>query len=170
MTRIPFKQTCAILLLSVGLVVFLDQYTKYIVVETIRQGTVVPVIDGVFNLTLTYNKGAAFGMLSGVSDGLRQLLLGGVTALAVCVVLYFLFYDYYHDRFAQMALGFILGGAAGNVLDRIRIGEVVDFLDVYYRNYHWPAFNVADSAICIGVVFLLFRSPAKRKDLPVTEQ
>ncbi|MCB0333470.1 MAG: signal peptidase II [Bdellovibrionales bacterium] len=156
------KTTAFIISLSVFLVAFLDQWTKYLIVTSLTLGEQIEIIPGFFNLTLAYNPGAAFGMMADLPDGTRQLVLAGVTLLALCVVFYFLAKDYYHDVVAQSALGLILGGALGNIIDRVRIGVVVDFLDVYLKNYHWPSFNVADSAICIGVGILVFRKPASR--------
>lgn len=137
-----------------------DQGTKMLVLRSFEPGDRLPVIPGFFDLTLTFNPGAAFGFLANVShDGLRYFLLGVATLLALSVVLYFLVYDYAHDAVAQGALALILGGAVGNIIDRVTIGSVVDFLDVYVSTYHWPVFNVADSAICIGVGILVLRRP-----------
>jgi signal peptidase II len=147
--------------LIILLVAVFDQLTKAVVVGSLHEGELIRIVPSYFNLTLTYNRGAAFGILSNYSDGTRQLLLAGTTILALSAVMFFLYYDYYHDRIAQVALAMIVGGALGNVIDRVRIGEVVDFLDFYYQSYHWPAFNVADSAICLGVFILLLRRPAR---------
>lgn len=154
------RKIVLIIFSCIASVVLADQYTKYIIVQSLSLGEIIPVIDGIFNLTLTYNRGAAFGMLADLPDSTRVVLLSSITLLAVVVVLYFLVMDYYHDIVAQFALGAILGGAAGNVIDRARLGQVVDFLDFYYGSYHWPAFNIADSAICVGVAVLLFRKTA----------
>ncbi len=160
--RIAPRKTAGVIGLSVMLVAFLDQWTKFLIVSALTLGERIEIIPGFFNLTLAYNPGAAFGMLGDLPDGTRQLVLGAVTVLALLVVFYFLAKDYYHDLIAQAALGLILGGAVGNIIDRVRLGVVVDFLDVYVQSYHWPSFNVADSAICIGVAILIFRKPAPR--------
>ncbi len=149
---------------TVALAVFLDQLTKYTVRINFERHEVLPVIDGFFNLILTYNPGAAFGLLANLPDGTRQLTLAVVTLLAVGLVLYFLFVDYRDDPYGQFALALILGGAIGNVIDRLTIGEVVDFLDFYWGEYHWPAFNLADSCICIGVALLIFHRKKESKE------
>ena len=149
--------TISRLVLSGFLISALDQYTKYEVLRGIRHGDEFAIIPGFFNLVLTYNYGAAFGLFATFDQPIRGILLGLTTALALAVVSYFLIREYYADRIGQLALGMILGGAIGNIIDRLRLGKVVDFLDVYLGQHHWPAFNIADSAICIGVVLLLCR-------------
>ncbi len=137
-------------------IILLDQISKFYVQGTLRLGQVVPVISSFFNLTYVLNPGAAFGFLSGAPAALRQPLFTSISIFAV------LFIIYYRARHRQMrllpsvGLACILGGAAGNLIDRLRLGMVVDFLDVYYGAYHWPAFNVADSAITIGVALMIF--------------
>lgn len=150
--------------LVVTTVVTLDQISKWIIIRELQvfDGRPVEVIPGLFNLVLTYNRGAAFGLLSDVPDGWRHLLLGLTTVAAFLAVAYFLLNDYRHDLMAHQALAMIVGGAIGNIIDRVRLGAVVDFLDVYYASYHWPAFNLADSAICVGVAVLLIRTPRKK--------
>lgn len=150
------KPTLLALLCVFCLTLALDQITKLWVVAKFERYEVLPVIDGFFNLILTYNKGAAFGMFADLPDGTRQIVLAITTSAALLAVLYFLAKDYKDNRTAQVAMSLILAGAAGNLIDRVRLGEVIDFLDVYLGQYHWPAFNVADSAICIGVTILLF--------------
>ena len=140
-----------------GAVVVVDQWTKALVQEHISFGEIVPVIPGLFNLTLTFNRGVAFGVFSGLDDHMRLPLLAFTTGLAFIAVTYFLMKDYRRDPYGQAALGLVLGGAIGNVIDRVRFDAVVDFLDFYIGHSHWPAFNVADSAICVGVTLLLIR-------------
>ncbi len=144
----------------------LDQVSKWIVLKSFQPGDIRPVIDGVFNLTLTFNKGAAFGLWSWLTPGLREVVLGLTILFAVGVVTYLLTRTYHKDPLSQAALAAILGGAIGNVIDRVRIGAVVDFLDFYLGTWHWPAFNVADSAICVGVFTLILfaRQPASQKN------
>ena len=156
--RPAFSMIMAVVLI----VVVLDQLTKRIVIEHFVPGQILPVIPGAFNLTLLFNRGAAFGLMANFSDGIRMLALGLTTALALLCVGYFLFREYFEDKVGQVALAMILGGAFGNLIDRLLIGEVVDFLDFYYSVWHWPAFNLADSAICAGVFVLLVRHPRRK--------
>src|SRR3990170_4260985 len=120
-------------------------------------GGPVPVAEGVFSLTLVMNPGLAFGMLSGAPDGWRWIAgLLSLVALAILSVIAARLLPT-GGRWAALSLGLIFGGAAGNLIDRVRFGAVVDFLDFYWRGYHWPAFNVADSAITVGVALLALR-------------
>jgi len=136
-------------------VVISDQYTKNLVVQHFEPLELLPVIDGFFNLTLHYNKGAAFGLFHDLPDGIRQITLWGVSGLAVLAVLYFLLYEFYADRLGVISMSLILGGAIGNGIDRAVLGKVVDFLDFYVGSYHWPAFNIADIAISVGAGLLV---------------
>lgn len=150
------------LLFSFLFLIAIDQYSKYLAVQSLELGVPIPVIDGFFNFTLVHNKGAAFGMFAGIeNDNLRLALLWGATAIAVVFVLYLYVKEMKGSRLHESALAFILAGAIGNVIDRVRLGYVIDFFDFYYKNYHWPAFNIADSAICIGVIFLILL-PARK--------
>lgn len=141
----------------------LDQLSKQLILENLFEGQVIPVAP-FFNIVLTYNRGAAFGLFSGLPDGWRETALLLTTVLAVSAVIYFLFHDYRDDLRGHVALSLILAGALGNIIDRVRLGMVVDFLDVYYGDWHWPAFNVADSAICIGVAMLLLFRPRSAQE------
>ena len=109
-----------------------------------------PIIPGFFNLTLAYNRGIAFGLFANLSELLRIVILVLATSLMLVVALIFLWREYSNSKFGLTALGFILGGAIGNLYDRAFTGYVVDFIDIFYKDYHWPAFNTADSAICVG--------------------
>lgn len=139
------------------LILILDQLTKYAVSHRLALGHSIPVVDGLFNITLVYNPGAAFGMFSTLTDSWRRLMLTGVSCIALIVVLRFMLHEAKHDPLSQFALTAILAGALGNLVDRYRLDSVIDFLDFYWKNYHWPAFNVADSAISLGVVALIWR-------------
>jgi signal peptidase II len=136
--------------------IVLDQLTKWLIVTTFAVGDLHPVIPNFFNLTLTYNPGAAFGFFSQLPDGTRQLVLMLATVAAFGVIA-LCFREYASSSIGRTAIALIVGGAFGNLTDRMRYGQVVDFLDFYIGNFHWPAFNVADSAICIGVMLLLIR-------------
>ena len=143
--------------LTAVVVLILDLVTKHLALERLPPGRPVHVIDSFFSLTLVMNPGLAFGMLAGTPAGWRWLVallsIGALTVLAV-VGLRMLPTG---GRFTPLALGLIFGGAVGNLIDRSRFGAVVDFLDFYWRGYHWPAFNVADASISVGVVLLALR-------------
>jgi signal peptidase II len=146
-----------VLVVAVGTAA-LDQLTKYLILMNFLPGEILPIIPEFFNLTLTFNLGAAFGLWSALSDGLRETVLALTNLVALGVVVYFMRQPSYSSRAAQTALAGILGGAIGNIIDRFVRGSVVDFLDFHIGTTHWPAFNVADSAICTGVVVLLLLS------------
>lgn len=138
-----------------GLVLLLDLATKEAVIQNLHRYESIPVIDGFFNLVHVLNRGAAFGFLADASITWQTGLFIGVAIFAVGIILYMLKTGFASDRFTATGLGLILGGALGNLVDRIRTGFVVDFLDFYVGDYHWPAFNVADIGICVGVGCLL---------------
>jgi signal peptidase II len=115
----------------------------------------IPVIEGYFNITYVKNPGAAFGFLSNASPQFRSLFLISVTVIAIVLILYFISKNTSKEVFLTFSLSLILGGAVGNLIDRIRFGAVTDFLDFYISSYHWPAFNVADSAISLGALVLV---------------
>jgi signal peptidase II len=140
-----------------GIVLILDQATKWLALRRLPPGVPISVIDGFFSLTLVMNPGLAFGMLANVPRGWRWVVtLLSIGALAVLATVATRFLPE-GGRVAAVAIGMIFGGAAGNLIDRARFGGVVDFLDFYWRGWHWPAFNVADSAISVGVVLLALR-------------
>lgn len=143
------------------LVAVLDQVSKSAVLHRFAEGQQLELIPGYLNLTLTFNKGIAFGMLSQFPDTVRQVTISIATAAALAMVAYFLVRHFRNDAVAQAGLALVVGGAIGNIIDRLSLGQVVDFIDAYYGRYHWPAFNLADSAVCIGVAILLFRPAAK---------
>ena len=142
--------------LATGAVV-LDQLSKAAVSLTLKMYEVRPLIPGVLNLTRVHNTGAAFGLLAGQPSILRTILFLGVSLLAMGMVLWMVFRLPPDQQLEHVALSMIFGGALGNVIDRVRLGEVIDFIDVYYGSYHWPAFNVADSGITIGVMLVVCR-------------
>ena len=126
----------------------------------------IPIVDGFFNLTYVRNTGAAFGIFAGSHEVFRLPFLIGVSILAIGFILVML--KRLRDDATGLitALTFILAGAIGNLIDRVLHGEVIDFLDVYYSNYHWPAFNLADSFITIGVTITLFYLVGAKGDDP----
>ena len=133
----------------------LDQLTKALITDGMAAYSSVVVIPGLFQLTLVWNRGGLFGLCRGLPDPYRTVLFTAVPTLAIGIILLFQYRTALADRIAQTGLALILGGAVGNLTDRLRLGHVVDFLDVFVGEYHWPAFNIADSAICIGVALLL---------------
>jgi signal peptidase II len=135
-----------------GIVLVLDQFTKYVVESRIRLYDVIVIIPGFFNITHVRNKGAAFGILSNLPEFWRSLFFIAVTIVAVAVVIAFIVKT--RERLPVYAFSLIAGGAMGNVIDRIRYGEVIDFIQWYVKSHYWPSFNVADSSITIGVVML----------------
>ena len=143
-------------LILAAAVIVLDIWTKALVLARIDLHETIPIIPNFFQLVHVRNTGAAFGIGANASSKIVPLLLN-VGAIAVfCVVVVYAFRSAITDRLLQTGLHLILGGAIGNLLDRFRFGYVVDFLDVFVRDKHWPAFNVADSAICIGIALLFF--------------
>ncbi len=138
-------------------VLILDQVSKSAVSAALKMHEIRPIIHGLLNLTRVHNTGAAFGLLAGQPSILRTLFFLAVSLLAMGVVVWMLFRLPPNQKVEHVALSLIFGGALGNVIDRVRLGEVIDFIDVYYRSYHWPAFNVADSAITVGVILLMYR-------------
>lgn len=139
-----------------GLIVIVDQITKILILKNLPIYHSITIIPGFFNITHIHNPGGAFGFMAHQDSSLRNLLFLLLSSLAICFIIYF--YKNTSRTHPLLASGFalILGGAIGNLIDRIRFGKVVDFLDFYVRTYHWPAFNVADSAITVGVTIFIF--------------
>jgi len=144
------------LLMVAGLVVLMDQITKALILNNLPLYNSITVVPGFFDITHIHNPGGAFGFLANQGAGLRKMVFLFVSLLAVCLI--FWFYKKTPATHRSLATGFamIFGGAIGNLLDRVRFGKVVDFLDFYIGNLHWPAFNIADSAITVGIgIFIL---------------
>ena len=137
------------------LLFLLDQATKFWALARLRPGVPVPVFDAFFHLTLVFNPGVAFGFLGSVEPPWRWLV--GLLALAALAVLGSFAVRLLPDGnwLTAVALGLIFGGAVGNLVDRLRFGAVVDFLDFHWRGYHWWTFNLADSGISVGVGVLV---------------
>ncbi len=139
-----------------GLVIVTDQITKAVILDTMSLYQSFTVISGFFDITHIHNTGGAFGIFAEQNSILRNLLFLFVSSVAVGFVLYFYHKTPKTHPLLATAFALIFGGAVGNLIDRVRIGKVVDFLDFYIGNWHWPAFNVADSAITVGVVIFVF--------------
>lgn len=139
-------------LLIAVLVIFFDQVTKWVALSGLDFGQNPITVTSFFNLVLVWNRGVSFGMFNDAGAYGPWILSG----LAIAVVIGLLYWLRQVDNWlAVSALGLVIGGALGNVIDRFRFGAVVDFLDVHVAGYHWPAFNIADAAICIGAGLLL---------------
>ena len=139
-----------------ALVVPLDQITKFYISSSMSLHDSFPVIDGLFNITYVRNTGAAFGFLAKASPMIRCTFLIAVTVAVILLIIYYIWKVRDEEKLFIFPLSLILGGAVGNLIDRVRFGDVIDFLDFYIGSYHWPAFNVADSAISIGAIILIF--------------
>ncbi|TCV88960.1 signal peptidase II [Sulfurirhabdus autotrophica] len=147
-------------LISVVIIV-LDQVSKYAITQSFALGEGVA-ITSFFNLVLAYNTGAAFSFLAN-AGGWQKVFFAGIAVVA-SVVMFYLLHKHYQERLFSFAISLILGGAVGNLIDRVVLGHVVDFLDFYAAGYHFPAFNVADSAITVGAALLIWDSFKKPVD------
>jgi signal peptidase II len=144
------RYTLFAILIVVGLL--LDQGTKLYIHRTMQLFDSIPVVTNFFNITYVRNRGAAFSFLSEASWRLPFFI--GITLVASIAILV-AFHKLRNDqKLAQVSLAMIFSGAIGNLVDRVRLGEVIDFLDAHWYRHHWPAFNVADSLICVGVFLL----------------
>jgi signal peptidase II len=139
-----------------ALVVLLDQLTKLTVDHTMQLFESITLLPA-FNLTYVHNTGAAFSFLSD-AGGWQRWLFAGLALLISVAIANWMAHLKRQEILLSIALALVLGGAVGNLIDRVFYGYVIDFLDVYYHEWHWPAFNIADSAICIGVFLMLLES------------
>ncbi len=147
-----------------GLAILFDQLSKLWIVHSMSLYQSKEIIPGIFNLVYVTNKGAAFSMLAQFESPYRHYFFLFIGVIACVGLTYANFKFISENRYYGVALGLIAGGAVGNLIDRLMHGAVVDFLDVYWKSYHWPAFNIADSCICVGVVlfFLLNLNTTKK--------
>ena len=139
--------------LSIAVIAF-DQLTKVWIDSSFLLHARQPVIDGFFDLTLAYNPGAAFSFLADAGGWQRWFFTILATVVTIILVVWLKRLPA-HEKLNAAALSLIIGGAVGNLIDRIAYGHVIDFLLLYYQQWSWPAFNVADSAISVGVVLML---------------
>ena len=163
------KKKYLILLATVAVTVLLDVITKAYIDSNMSLHESVVVIGGLLNITYVRNPGAAFSFLASASPGFRSVFFLSVTILSIVLVLYYIAKSKTEEPLMIFALSLILSGALGNFIDRVRIGEVIDFIDVHLGAYHWPAFNVADSAITVGaciMLFALFKRPKEHDHSP----
>lgn len=147
-----------------AIILVLDQISKWYIRQTIDLYQSIAVIDSFFHITYVRNAGGAFGLLGSAAHAWRLPFFLAVSIFAVAGLLFFVRRIEAGHRWLLFALGAILGGALGNLVDRMASGEVTDFLDFHWRGYHWPAFNVADSGITTGMVILVLYSLIARDD------
>lgn len=145
-----------IIVIVAGLTAVLDQASKYLIIQQVCLYQTVTVIPGFFSITHILNPGGAFGFMAGQSQVIRSLLFILVSLVATGFILYLYVRTPRRHPFLLTALAMIFGGALGNLADRVRKGAVVDFLDFHVSGLHWPAFNLADSAISVGMAVLLY--------------
>ncbi len=148
----------------IGVLVVVDQVSKWMVLRGVRPYSSVVIIPGFFNITHIHNRGAIFGAFSQVGNPTVYIVLTLASLFALGLVIYYFIITPAAERGTKISLTLILAGALGNLIDRVFRGYVIDFLDFYARKWHWPFFNVADSCITIGAILLLFffikRKPA----------
>ena len=162
----PWRANLPGLVTLVLAIVAADQITKSLVAGSLGLGQSHPLVPGLLHFTLVRNTGMAFGLLSGADIPFKAALVTLLSVAAMGAVTYYALKSVQNERLTRIGLTFILGGALGNIIDRARLGYVVDFVDVFYRDTHWPAFNVADTCICIGVGLLLLDSFRRRDEEP----
>jgi signal peptidase II len=148
-------------LILIALIIAADQATKLWVLAALEPYQVIPVLP-MFNLTLVFNQGAAFSFLADAGGWQRWFFAGLAVAVSVALLVWLKRLGE-HERLTGAGLSLVAAGAVGNLIDRLAYGHVVDFLDVYWRSWHWPAFNVADSAITVGVALLLLDALLPKK-------
>jgi signal peptidase II len=151
------------LLLLSAAVLAADQASKHVITRHLHPGEIQPVVDGWFQLRFIVNRGGLFGVFRDLPELWRASLFTGVPVLACVGLLVFLLRAPASELQLRSGLALILGGALGNLTDRLRLGHVVDFLDVFWRDHHWPAFNLADSSICVGVGLILLDALTRRE-------
>jgi signal peptidase II len=155
LTKVNLKRKTRYFLLIIALfIVLFDQITKYIVRFNFNLYEIKPFINGFWNWILIYNKGAAFSLLAN-EDGSWAKIMFGIIAFVVSIWILNYLLNKSYSVISGIGLSFVLGGALGNLIDRIIHGKVTDFIDWYYKSHHWPAFNIADSFILSGVILLI---------------
>ena len=138
------------------LIVILDQWSKLAISDYVQTHGPIIIIENYFSLIYVRNDGAAFGFLSSASGWQRYFLAG--FAILVCIWLIHMLFKFYHNRLTCLALSFVLGGAIGNIIDRVRAGSVIDFINWHIYDWHFPTFNIADIGITVGVALLLIEA------------
>lgn len=159
-----------LVLVWLAIILISDQLTKFIVDQSMPLHHSIPVIDNLFSLTYIRNTGAAFGIFAGSAAAFRLPFLIIFSLVAIGFVVAMLRRLPKQETGLITALAFILGGATGNLIDRFAYGEVIDFLDFYWSGYHWPAFNVADSFITVGVCITVFNLVKAKGEDPFAQR
>ncbi len=163
-TKGTLATRCRFILLIVSLIIMiLDQITKYIARKELSLYELKAVINNCWNWTLAYNRGAAFSFLNSETGNWPKIFFGAIAFIVSIWLINFILSKSY-TLLTGLSLSFVLGGATGNLVDRIIHGKVTDFIDWYYMSHHWPAFNLADSFICIGVALLIIEGLFLNKD------
>ncbi len=145
------KRKYWVLLIVCFWILFVDQWTKHVIQQSLFLYQKVEVVHGFFNLVHVRNTGGAFGIFGGEKGGLGSLFFVVVSLAAIGSILFLYIRLKEDERILSLSFSLVLSGAIGNLIDRLRYGEVVDFLDFYLFSFHWPAFNISDSAICLGI-------------------
>ncbi len=159
------KKKYLILIVVAPGVLLIDQLSKYFISTYFLPHQPVAILKNFFQINYIKNAGAAFGLLSNLSSPVRTPLFLGISILAILMILFFFSKLEAQQSFLSFSLSLVMGGALGNFVDRIRLGYVIDFLDLHwYDYYHWPAFNIADLAITIGVILLLLEVISSSKE------
>lgn len=157
------KKKYLLFFVTTATVIILDQIMKAYVISTMSIHESFAVIEGFFNITYIRNPGAAFGFLAGASPIFRQVFFLSAAIAVILLILHGIRKSGEKEFLLVFSLSLLLAGAAGNLIDRVRFGEVVDFLDVYLGHYHWPAFNIADVAISTGAAILILIMLKRKK-------
>jgi len=160
------KKKYRILLIVFLVVIALDQSTKLMIQQTLPLHKTVEIIPGFFNLIHVRNTGGAFGIFGGEKGPVGSVLFVAASLVAVGILVILFLRVKEHEKMLTFSLALLLSGAIGNLLDRLSYGEVIDFLDFYISPYHWPAFNVADSAISIGIGLMALELLIKEQKKP----
>jgi signal peptidase II len=156
-----FKKLPKVFLVIVFITMALDQASKILVINLLSEIKQLHIIEGFFSIVYVWNKGISFGIFNNV--GTNQIFLILMSSIIIGTLIYFFIIKSSPLAIESVALGMIIGGALGNILDRILYGAVFDFLLFYWRQYQYPAFNIADSAICIGAFLLIYSAIASEK-------
>jgi signal peptidase II len=157
------KKKYLLFFVTTATVIILDQITKIYISSTMSIHESSAVIEGFFNITYIRNPGAAFGFLAGASPIFRQVFFLSAAIAVILLILYGIRKSGEKELPLVFSLSLLSAGAAGNLIDRVRFGEVVDFLDIYVGHYHWPAFNIADAAISTGAAIMILIMLKRRK-------